>query len=135
MICLHIHVAWSYIYLLKRRSKIVDYIRAHVHVRQFLEVPMYLYGELSSKFEEFLAMRSQFDSDNGVDFPAPTCCLSAIFVRPLFVFYCPLFFTIKKKCGISPPTRCLRCATDGSAKSINCAARTMVQVVRTGTET
>ena len=45
-----------------------------MHVRQFLEVPMYLYGELSSKFDEFLAVRSQFDSDNGVAFPAPTCC-------------------------------------------------------------
>ena len=25
-------------------------------------------GELSSKFDEFLAVRSQFDSDDGVDF-------------------------------------------------------------------
>ena len=50
-------------------------------------------GGLSSKFEEFLAGRSQFDSDHGVDFSAPTCCLSAIFVRPLFVFYCTLLFT------------------------------------------
>ena len=40
-------------------------------------------------------MRSQFDRDDGVDLPAPTCCPSAIFVRPLFVFYCPLFFTEK----------------------------------------
>ena len=67
-----------------------------MHVRQFLEVPMYLYGELSSKFEEFLAVRSQLDSDNGVDFSTPICCLSAIFVRPLFVFYCLLFFYEKK---------------------------------------
>ena len=37
-------------------------------------------------------MRSQFDSDHCVDFSAPTCCQSAIFVRPLFAFYCPLFF-------------------------------------------
>ena len=52
-------------------------------------------GEQSSKFEEFLAnlFHSQFDSDHGVDFSAPTCYLSAIFVRPLCVFYCPLFFT------------------------------------------
>ena len=49
-------------------------------------------GGLSSKFEEFLAVRSQFDSDHGVDFSAPTCCQSATFVRPLFAFYCPLFF-------------------------------------------
>ena len=59
---------------------------------------VYLYidttiGGLSSKFEEFLAARSQFDSDHGIVFSTPTCCLSAIFVRPLFVFYCPLFFT------------------------------------------
>ena len=74
-------------------------------------------GELSSKFEEFLAVLSQFDRDHDVDLSTPTRCLSAIFVRPLFVFYCPLFFTKNnnKYCGISPPTRCLRCATDGSA--------------------
>ena len=52
-------------------------------------------GGLSSKFEEFLAARSQFDSDHGVDFSAPTVCLSTIFVRLLFEFYCPLFFTKK----------------------------------------
>ena len=52
-------------------------------------------GELSSKVEEFLAVRSQFDSDHGVDFSAPTCCQSATFVRPLFACYCPLFFTEK----------------------------------------
>ena len=33
-----------------------------------------------------------------------------------------LFTTfIHAKLGISPPTRCLRCATDGSAQSIDCA--------------
>ena len=53
-------------------------------------------GELSSKVDEFLAARSPFDSDHGVDFFAPTCCQSATFVRPLFAFYCPLFFTRKK---------------------------------------
>ena len=52
-------------------------------------------GGLSSKCEEFLAMWSQFDSDHGVDFSAPTCCQCATFVRPLFAFYCPLFFTNK----------------------------------------
>ena len=41
---------------------------------------------------------------------------------------------IHAKLGLSPPTRCLCCATDGSAKSIDCAARTMVQAMRTGTE-
>ena len=48
------------------------------------------------KIDEFLAARSQFDSDHGVDFYAPTCCQSATFVRPLFAFYCPVFFTGKK---------------------------------------
>ena len=43
----------------------------------------YYIGELSSKFEEFLALRSQFDSDHGVDFSAPTCCESATFVLAL----------------------------------------------------
>ena len=32
---------------------------------------------LSSKFDEFLAVRSQFDSDHGVGFSPPTCCQSA----------------------------------------------------------
>ena len=52
-------------------------------------------GELSSKFDEFLAVRSQFDSEHGVDFYAPTCCQSAIFVPSLFAFYCPFF--LRKK--------------------------------------
>ena len=69
--------------------------------------------EMSSKFDEFLAERSQFDSDHGVDLYAPTCCQSATFVRPL-AFYCPLFLTDKNR-GNSPPTSCLRCTTDGSA--------------------
>ena len=42
--------------------------------------------KLSSKVDEFLAGRSQFDSDHGVDFYAPTCCLSTTFVLPLFAF-------------------------------------------------
>ena len=45
---------------------------------------------LSSKCDGFLAARSQFDSVHGVDFPPPTCCQSATFVRPLFEFYCPV---------------------------------------------
>ena len=43
-------------------------------------------GELSSSCEEFLVGWSQFDSDHGVDFSAPTCCQSATFVRPLLRF-------------------------------------------------
>ena len=41
--------------------------------------------------DEFLDVRSQFDGDHGVDFS--TSCQSATFVRPLFAFYCTLFFT------------------------------------------
>ena len=52
-------------------------------------------GGLSSKFDKFLAARSQFDSDHGVDFSTPTSCQSSTFVRPLFAFYCPVFFTKK----------------------------------------
>ena len=52
-------------------------------------------GGLSSKLEEFLAARSQFNSDHGVDFSTPSCCKSATFVRPLFAIYCPSFFTGK----------------------------------------
>ena len=46
--------------------------------------------KLSSKFDEFLALRSQFDSDHGFDFYATTCCQSATFVRPRFELYCAL---------------------------------------------
>ena len=46
-------------------------------------------GGLSSKFDEFLAVRSQFDSDHGVDFSTPTSCQS---LPTLFSFYCTLFF-------------------------------------------
>ena len=52
-------------------------------------------GGPSSKFDEFLAARSQFVIDHGVDFSSPTSCQSATFVRPLFAFYCTLFFTKK----------------------------------------
>ena len=40
----------------------------------------------SSKFDEYLAVRSQFDSDHGVDSSTPTSCQSATFVRPLLHF-------------------------------------------------
>ena len=49
---------------------------------------------LSSKFDEFLAGRSQFDTDHRVDFYGRTCCHSATF-GTLFLFYCPFFFTEK----------------------------------------
>ena len=52
-------------------------------------------GEPSSKVDEFLAVRSQFDSDHGVDFSTATCCQSATFVRPLFALYCTLVFLRK----------------------------------------
>ena len=57
--------------------------------------PLCSIGELPSTFDEFLAERSQFDSDHGVNCYAPTCCQSTTFVRPLFAFYCPLLFTEK----------------------------------------
>ena len=41
---------------------------------------------LSAKFDQFLAARSQFDSDHRVDFSTHTSCQSATFVRPLFAF-------------------------------------------------
>ena len=42
-------------------------------------------GELSSEFDEFLAKRSQFDSDHGVDFYVTTCCQSATCVTAFCV--------------------------------------------------
>ena len=41
---------------------------------------------LSSKFDEFLPGRSQFDSDHRVNFSTPTSCESATVVRLLFAF-------------------------------------------------
>ena len=62
-------------------------------------------GELSSKCEEFLAERSQVDSDHGFDFFAHTCCQSAT-LGPLFAFYCPLFF--REKNNEQCMSRCMR---------------------------
>ena len=44
---------------------------------------------LSSKFDENLPARSQFDSDHRVDFSTPTSCQSATFVTAFCV--CPFF--------------------------------------------
>ena len=51
---------------------------------------------LSSKFDRFLALPSQFDTNHRVDFYAHTYCQSATFVRPLFAFVL-CFFTTKIK--------------------------------------
>ena len=53
---------------------------------------LHYYRSAVLKFCEFLAARSKFDNDHGVDFAVPTRCQSATFVRPLFAFYCPLYF-------------------------------------------
>ena len=64
---------------------------------------------LSSKCDEFLAVRSQFDSDHRVCIYAHTCCQSAI-SGPLFAFYYPLFFTEKIINNVAfRQMRCLRC--------------------------
>ena len=70
------HVTHGYAYLY--------YYRRAVTVRK----------KLSSKFDEFLAARSQFDSDHGVDFYAHTYMLP---IRDLWNAFCvsPLFFTTK----------------------------------------
>ena len=54
----------------------------------------YVLTNLSSKCDKFLAERSQFDSDHGVNFYAPTCCQPVSLDRFLH-FNCP-FFYIKK---------------------------------------
>ena len=67
-------------------------------------------GGLFSKFEEFLAARSQFDefdSDHGVNFSAPTCCQSSTFVRPLFAFYCPLGNSMKRGTKLKNRNMCI----------------------------
>ena len=46
----------------------------------------YVRKNLSSKFDENLPLRSQFDTDHRVDFSTPTSCQSATFVRLLFPF-------------------------------------------------
>ena len=63
-------------------------------------------GGLSSKCEEFLAARSKFDSDHGVDLSAPTCFQSATFERPLFAFVLRFFTTKNHK--KTPQMRCKR---------------------------
>ena len=54
---------------------------------------------LFSKFDEFLAVRSQFDSDHGVDFYAPTCCQSATFISIPLIPAC----TARPGLPLSPP--------------------------------
>ena len=54
--------------------------------------PKSVLTNLSSKFDRFLAARSQFNTGHRVNFYAHTCYQSASF-EPLFAFYCPLFFT------------------------------------------
>ena len=67
---------------------------AHRHLCCYL----YYYSSqnLSSTFDEFHARRSQFYSDHRVNFYAPTCCLYATFVPPLFAFS---FVFYDKKCS------------------------------------
>ena len=65
---------------------------------------LFFFTNLSSKFDENLPGRSQFDSDHRVNFSTPTSCQSASFVRPLFTFvFC--FYdkksSKKKTCGES----------------------------------
>ena len=42
---------------------------------------------LSSKYDENIPVRSQFNSDHSVNFSTPTSCQSATFARPLFAFF------------------------------------------------
>ena len=51
---------------------------------------------LSSKWDRFLPVRYQFDTNHRVNFSTPSCCLSATF-RPLAFCVCPLFYTTKNK--------------------------------------
>ena len=59
--------------------------------------------------------RAGFDSEKGRRF----LCAYKLPIRDLcataFLRFIVLCFLREKKCGISPPTSCLRCATDGSA--------------------
>ena len=67
---------------------------------------------MSSKFDVFLAGRSQFDSDHRVDCYAPTCCLSETFAPPHFAFV--LCFLrqqiIINNVAFRHILRCLRCS-------------------------
>ena len=51
---------------------------------------------LSSKWDRFLPVRSQFDSNHRVNFSTPIYCQSVTF-GPLAFCVCPLFFTTKIK--------------------------------------
>ena len=73
--------------------------------------PKAVLTNLSSKLDEFLAERSQFDSDHRVNFYAPTCCLSATFVPLLFAFVlCFLRQKIINNVAFRHILRCLRCS-------------------------
>ena len=56
---------------------------------------LYYYKRAVPNKYEFLAARSQFDRDQGVDFYVPTCCKSATFTRPRFALIV-LYFLRKK---------------------------------------
>ena len=71
-------------------KSIVSLGRVRIYVYTTISALSPVRKNLSSKFDVFLADRSQFDSDHHVDFYAHTCCQSATF-GSLFAFYCPLF--------------------------------------------
>ena len=90
-----------------------------------LAIHLYYYSSpvrknLSSKFDENLPERSQFDSDHRVHFSAPTSCQSATFVRPLFAFVL-CFLRQQNHQKKTNEMKAYR-----SEYSIKCAARTMI---------
>ena len=66
-----------------------------------------VHKNLSSKFDRFLDVRSQFDTVHGVDFYVPIFCLSATFVRSLFAFV--LCFLRQKIINIFATDAIFRC--------------------------
>ena len=108
------------------RDNLLDVVCTYYCVAWVACLVLVTIGELSSKCEGFRAIRSQFDGDH-----APICCISAIFVRPLFEFYFPLFFTkqilnnaafrhrrdVYAARLMDMRNRKLRCANDGAGSS------------------
>ena len=92
----------------RHRSQHFWLLRIHIQIyTNIWDVsPKSVLTNLSSKFDRFLAVHSQFDTGHRVNFYVYTCCQSATF-GPLFAFYCPLFYTEKKK--INNVAICHRC--------------------------
>ena len=76
----------------------INFNTLDIHLYYYIAAlsPKSFLTNLSSKFDRFLTVRSQFDTNHRVNFSMPTYCQSATF-GPLAFCVCPLFFTTKNQ--------------------------------------